>query len=51
MPNARRLFEALVREHAEMLTVFLKSVLHNPSDVDDLFQEDDGGGLAAPGRL
>ena len=39
MPDARKLFEALVREHADMLTVFLKSVLHNPSDVDDLFQE------------
>jgi len=39
MPDARRLFEALVREHGDMLTVFLKSVLRNPSDVDDLFQE------------
>ena len=39
MPDARKLFEALVREHADMLTVFLKSILHNPSDVDDLFQE------------
>ncbi len=39
MPNARKLFEALVREHADMLTVFLTSVLHNRSDVDDLFQE------------
>ncbi len=39
MPEARKLFEALVREHAEMLTVFLQSVVRNPSDVDDLFQE------------
>ena len=39
MPDARKLFEALVREHADMLTVFLKSLLHNSSDVDDLFQE------------
>jgi len=39
MSNARKLFEALVREHADMLTVFLRSILNNPSDVDDLFQE------------
>ena len=39
MPDARKLFEALVREHADMLTALLKSVLANRSDVDDLFQE------------
>ena len=39
MPDARKLFEALVREHADMLTVFLKSALGNTPDVDDLFQE------------
>lgn len=39
MPDPRKLFEALVREHAGMLTVYLQSVLGNRSDVDDLFQE------------
>jgi RNA polymerase sigma-70 factor (ECF subfamily) len=39
MSNARKLFEVLVREHADMLTAFLTSVVNNPSDVDDLFQE------------
>lgn len=39
MPDARRLFEALVREHADMLTVYLRSAVVNGADVDDLFQE------------
>ena len=39
MPDAKRLFEALVREHADMLTVYLRSALGDVSDVDDLFQE------------
>ncbi len=39
MPDPRKLFEALVREHADMLTVFLKSALGNTPDVDDVFQE------------
>ncbi|QKK08025.1 MAG: hypothetical protein HND58_07435 [Planctomycetota bacterium] len=33
------IFEILVRENAAMLTAFLRSSLHDPSDVDDLFQE------------
>ena len=39
MPDARKLFETLVREHADMLTVFIRSSVGNASDVDDLFQE------------
>jgi len=39
MPDPRKLFETLVREHADMLLVFLKSSLGNVSDVDDVFQE------------
>jgi RNA polymerase sigma-70 factor (ECF subfamily) len=39
MPDAQKLFEALVREHAEMLLVYLRSALGSTSDVDDLFQE------------
>jgi RNA polymerase sigma-70 factor (ECF subfamily) len=39
MPDAHKLFEALVREHAEMLLVYLRAALGNTSDVDDLFQE------------
>lgn len=33
------LFEILVREHAEMLTVYLRSVIRDPAAADDLFQE------------
>lgn len=33
------LFEILVREHAEMLSVYLRSIVHDPALVDDLFQE------------
>ncbi len=39
MSHAKKLFETLVREHADMLTVYLRSVLGDVSDVDDLFQE------------
>lgn len=39
MPDAKKLFEALVREHADMLTVYLTSALGDGPDVDDLFQE------------
>lgn len=39
MPDSRKLFEALVREHSEMLLVYLRAALGNTSDVDDLFQE------------
>ncbi len=38
-PKAHKLFEILVREHADMLTAFLRSIVRSPSDVDDLFQE------------
>lgn len=37
--HARDLFEILVREHADMLTVYLRSVVRDPAAVDDLFQE------------
>lgn len=33
------LFEILVREHADMLTVYLRCVVRGPTLVDDLFQE------------
>lgn len=33
------IFEILVREHAEMLTAYLRSVVWSSSAVDDLFQE------------
>jgi RNA polymerase sigma-70 factor (ECF subfamily) len=39
MPDARKLFETLVREHADMLSIYLRSALGNTTDVDDLFQE------------
>jgi RNA polymerase sigma-70 factor (ECF subfamily) len=39
MYHAKKLFEALVREHADMLTVYLRSALGNVPEVDDLFQE------------
>jgi RNA polymerase sigma-70 factor (ECF subfamily) len=39
MPDAKTLFETLVREHADMLTVYLRSALGDVSDVYDLFQE------------
>lgn len=37
--DAQDLFEILVREHAGMLTVYLRSAVRDPAAVDDLFQE------------
>src|SRR5438477_13029302 len=37
--DAEGLFEILMREHAGMLTVYLRSVVHDPASEDDLFQE------------
>ncbi len=38
-PSARQIFEILVREHADMLTAYLRSLVHAHDAVDDLFQE------------
>ncbi len=38
-PSARQLFEILVREHADMLSAFLRSLVYDSAVVDDLFQE------------
>lgn len=38
-PSGRQVFEILVREHADMLAAYLRSILWTPSEVDDLFQE------------
>lgn len=35
----KKLFEALVREHAEMLVVYIRAALGNTPDVDDILQE------------
>ena len=37
--NSHELFEILVREHADMLTVYLRCAVRDPAAVDDLFQE------------
>ena len=37
--DAREVFEILVREHADMLVAYLRTVLGRNSSVDDLFQE------------
>jgi RNA polymerase sigma-70 factor (ECF subfamily) len=37
--DAKGVFEILVREHAGMLRVYLRSVVHDAAAVDDLFQE------------
>ena len=37
-PDGRQVFEILVREHAPMLTSYLRSLMGNDSAVDDLFQ-------------
>jgi RNA polymerase sigma-70 factor (ECF subfamily) len=37
--NAREVFEILAREHADMLTAFLRSLVARSDAVDDLFQE------------
>ena len=39
MPSAKRVFEILVREHADMLTAFVRSLVVDSASVDDLFQE------------
>ncbi|MEW6747403.1 MAG: sigma-70 family RNA polymerase sigma factor [Planctomycetota bacterium] len=39
MMDSRQWFEILVREHAEMLIVFLRSIVRDAVLVDDLFQE------------
>ena len=39
MPDAKKLFETLVREHADMLMVYLRAALGDVPEVDDLFQE------------
>src|SRR5207244_4127634 len=37
--DAREVFEILVREHTDMLTAFLRTLLGRDPAVDDLFQE------------
>ncbi len=37
--DVRDLFETLVREHAEMLTAFIRGTVRDGSLVDDIFQE------------
>jgi len=37
--DAKQVFEILVREHADMLSVYLRSVIRDPATADDLFQE------------
>ncbi len=37
--DGRVLFEILVREHADMLTAYLRSLIRDPGTIDDLFQE------------
>lgn len=37
--DARDLFEILMREHAEMLTIYLRAVVRDSAAVDELFQE------------
>ena len=39
MASAREVFEILVREHADMLVTYLRSLLRSTDAVDDLFQE------------
>ncbi|MCA8956095.1 MAG: sigma-70 family RNA polymerase sigma factor [Planctomycetes bacterium] len=39
MADSRKLFEALIHENAHSLRIFLHSLVHDPSLVDDLFQE------------
>lgn len=38
-PDAKAVFEILVREHADMLEAFLRSILRADSAIDDVFQE------------
>lgn len=39
LTSAKAVFEILVREHAEMLEAYLRSVLGPTADMDDIFQE------------
>lgn len=39
VPSARQVFEILVREHADMLTAYLRSLVRSGRSVDDLFQD------------
>jgi len=38
-PSAHEVFEILVRQHADMLTAFLRSLVRRTEVMDDLFQE------------
>lgn len=38
-PSGREVFEILVREHADMLAAYARSLLWTPAAADDLFQE------------
>lgn len=38
-PSAKDVFEILVREHADMLTAYLRSMLWSDQGLDDVFQE------------
>ena len=37
--SGRQVFEILAREHADMLTAYLRSLIGNDSSLDDLFQQ------------
>lgn len=37
--DGQEVFEILVREHADMLTAYLRSSIDSTADIDDLFQE------------
>ena len=37
--DPRAIFEILVREHAASLMLYLRSALHDPGTIDDIFQE------------
>ncbi len=37
--DGRAVFEILAREHADMLTAYLRSLIGNDSSIDDLFQQ------------
>lgn len=39
VPAAQAVFEILVREHADMLAAYLRSLVRDPGAADDLFQE------------
>lgn len=37
--DSRNVFEILVREHADMLAAFIRTLVRDPGAVDDIFQE------------